>query len=56
VSAEEGTAVALWCHVCKRFVEHHADYVDARKGSARVLHVTPAVLAKHRATHDGEAA
>ncbi len=57
MSAEEGTAVALWCHVCRRFVEHHADYVDARKGSARVLHVTPAVLAKHRATHEvGEAA
>ena len=50
MSAEEGTAVALWCHVCQRFVEHHADYVDATKG--RVLHVTPAVLAKHRATHE----
>ncbi|MDF2805445.1 MAG: hypothetical protein K0S43_391 [Cellulosimicrobium sp.] len=57
MSAEETAKVNLWCHVCRRFVEHHAAYVDARRGSARVLYVTPAVLAKHRATHEtpGEA-
>jgi hypothetical protein len=54
MSAEESAKVNLWCHVCRRFVEHHAAYVDARKGSARVLHVTPAVLDKHRATHGDE--
>lgn len=49
MSADEGAKVSLWCPVCRRFVEHHAAYVDVTKG--RVLHVTPAVLAKHRATH-----
>ncbi|WP_353708998.1 hypothetical protein ABRQ22_06755 [Cellulosimicrobium sp. ES-005] len=57
---ESGQTVALWCHVCQRFVEHHAAFVDngvrkTRDGKTRklprVLHVTPAVLAKHRETH-----
>jgi len=52
VSAEEGTTVALWCHVCQRYVDHHATTVSVTRGG-RVLHVTPAVLAKHREAHDG---
>lgn len=51
---DESAKVALWCHVCRRFVEHHAAFVATGKG-ARVLHVTPAVLAPHRASHGGAA-
>lgn len=49
---EETAKVALWCHVCRRFVEHHAAFVATGKG-ARVLHVTPAALAPHRQSHGG---
>lgn len=56
MSTNQTAKVRLWCHVCRRLVEHHAAHVEARKGLARVLYVTPAVLDKHRATHDGEAA
>ena len=53
MSAEEGsTTVPLWCAVCHRFVDHHAASVSVTRGG-RVLHVTPEVLAQHRATHDG---
>ncbi|MFJ2297370.1 hypothetical protein [Oerskovia paurometabola] len=50
MSESETAKVSLWCHVCRRFVEHHAATVTAGKGP-RVLHVTPAVLDRHRQTH-----
>jgi hypothetical protein len=52
VSAEDGTPVKWWCPVCRRYVDHHASVVAVTR-AGRVLHVTPAVLAKHRATHAG---
>ncbi len=52
MDSKESTTVPLWCAVCQRFVDHHAATVSVTRGG-RVLHVTPEVLARHRATHEG---
>lgn len=50
MSASDPGVVAIWCHLCKAFVNHHGVVYSGKK--PLIVHVTPAVLAQHRATHE----